>query len=78
MTEKIIAYGVAIRFCDSDILTVPITKINGYMVSGNNGADDDQVTYGTFHKDLYLHWRAELDRAGRKYDAFEPDKKEKR
>jgi hypothetical protein len=73
MAEKIIAYGVAIRFGDRDLLTVPITRTTGYMVSGVSGADDDQVTFGTFHKDLYLRWKAELDRAGRSYVAFEPD-----
>mgnify|MGYP001009965894 CR=1 FL=1 len=52
MAEKIIAYGVAIRFCDRDLLTVHITGTDGYMVSGVSRADDDQVTFRTFHKDL--------------------------
>jgi hypothetical protein len=73
MTKKIVAYGVEIRFRDRDLITVPVTKTTGYMVSSLYGEADDLLTFGTFHKDLYLRWRSELDRAGREYVAFEPE-----
>ena len=73
MANHIIAYGVEIHFCDREVLTVPTTMTTGSMVSSVNGDPNDLVTYGTFNKDLYLHWRSELDRAGLPYKPFEPD-----
>ena len=73
MVPHLIAYGVEVQFCDREVLTVPTTMTSGYMVSTANGDPHDSVTYGTFNKDLYLHWRSELDRAGLPYKPFEPD-----
>ena len=73
MATNIIAFGVEIQFADRDLLTVPLTMTGGYTVSAVSGSPAELVTFGTFHRELYVHRRGQLDRAGRTYTAFEPD-----